>query len=35
MTPERIGRMIVGEGLSPQERDLSLEMPYNREAALT
>lgn len=34
LTPERIKRMIVGEELSPQERDLLLEMLYNREAAL-
>jgi RNase H-like domain found in reverse transcriptase/Integrase zinc binding domain/Reverse transcriptase (RNA-dependent DNA polymerase) len=34
LTPERADRMIVGEDLTDKERDVMLEMLYNREAAL-
>ena len=34
ITPERLQRMIIGDGMTPQEKDLLTEMLYNREAAL-
>lgn len=34
LTPERAERMKIGDELTPQERDVFLEMLYNREGAL-
>src|SRR6266576_6426648 len=34
LTKERIEKLIVGEGLTPQERDVFVEMLYNREKAV-
>ena len=34
LTPERLGKMIVGDELTIQERDMLTEMLYNREASL-
>ncbi len=34
ITPERLQRMIIEDGMTPQENDLLTEMLYNREAAL-
>ena len=35
LTPERLDRLIVGDHLTSRERELLVEMLYNREAALT
>jgi hypothetical protein len=34
MTPERIEKMQIGGELTPEEKELILEMLYRREAAL-
>ena len=34
LTSERLAKMIIGEGMSPQEKNLLTEMLYNREAVL-
>ena len=34
LTPERLAKMIIGDGMTSQEKDLLTEMLYNREAVL-
>ncbi len=34
LTPERKGKMIIGEGMTAQEKEVLTEMLYNREAIL-
>ena len=34
LTSERLAKMIIGEEMSPQEKDMLTEMLYNREAVL-
>ncbi len=34
LTPERLGKLKLGEGLSDEEKDVFYEMLYNREAAI-
>ncbi len=34
LTPERLVKLIIGEGMSPQEKDVLIEMLYKREAVL-
>lgn len=33
LTPERVERLVIGNSLTPQERDVVLQMLYNREGA--
>ncbi len=35
LTPERLAKMIIGDSMTSQEKDLLTEMLYNREAVLT
>ena len=34
LTPERLGKMIIGDGMTEQEKEVLTEMLYNREAVL-
>ena len=34
LTPERLGKMIIGDGMTEQEKEVLIEMLYNREAVL-
>ena len=34
LTPERLAKMIIGDGMTAQEKDVLTEMLYNREAVL-
>ena len=34
LTPERLAKMIIGDGMTSQGKDLLTEMLYNREAVL-
>ena len=34
LTPERLAKMIIGDGMTSQKKDLLTEMFYNREAIL-
>ncbi len=34
LTPERLGKMIIGEGMTAQEKEVLTEMLYNRAAVL-
>jgi hypothetical protein len=33
LTPERVERLVIGNSLTPQEKDVALQMLYNREGA--
>ena len=33
-TPEQFGKMIIGEGMTAQEKEVLIEMLYNRKAVL-
>ena len=34
LIPERLGKMIIGEGMTAQEKEILIEMLYNKEAVL-
>ncbi len=34
LTPERLGKMIIEDGITDQEKEVLTEMLYNREAVL-
>lgn len=34
LTPERLAKMIIGDGMSTEEKDVLTELLYNREAVL-
>ncbi len=34
LTPERLAKMVIGDGITSQEKDLLTEMLYNQEAVL-